>query len=107
LDGGFVRGNANGGAISAADPGASVDLADGLFILAYLFQAGAPPACDDAADSNDDGRVNLLDAIYLFQFLIGGLGPELPEPFESAGVDPTQDTLNCEVLSENDSCGQP
>ncbi len=89
------------------DPAASVDLADGLSILALLFQSGAPPTCEDAADSNDDGRINLLDAIFLFQFLIGGLGPELPAPFVSAGVDLTQDTLNCQILFDSGSCGQP
>ncbi len=89
------------------DPPASVDLADGLYILAYLFQAGAPSTCEDAADSNDDGRINLLDAIYLFQFLIGNLGSELPAPFASAGVDLTQDTLNCEILFDSESCRQP
>ena len=89
-----------------ADPPASVDLADGLFVLQYLFLAGDPPPCLDAADANDDGRINLLDSIWIFQFLIGNLGPTLPEPFTDSGVDPTEDSLDCAILSETVSCEQ-
>ena len=48
----------------------------------------------DAADANDDGRINLLDPITIFQVLIGSLLFP-PEPFLFLGPDPTPDSLDC------------
>ena len=97
VDGGgsFVRGNARGDPVAVGDPGASVDLADGMFLLQHLFLAGAAPPCLDAADANDDGRLNLLDPMWIFQFVLGNEGPTLPEPYTSVGSDPTADALGC------------
>ena len=92
---GFVRGNANGGTIDLADPVRSVDLADAIFMLQNLFMGGQAPPCADAADANDDGRLNLLDPIWVIQFLVGNLGSSLPEPFTQPGDDLTNDTLGC------------
>ena len=91
----FVRGNAKNDAFDIANPPFSVDIADGIFLLQFLFLAGVAPGCGDAADANDDGRVNLVDSITIFQFLIGTLGPALADPFAAAGPDPTTDGLDC------------
>jgi hypothetical protein len=46
---------------------------------------------------NDDGVVDVSDAIYLLRFLfIGGDHGPPPAPFPHAGPDPTPDALGCE-----------
>ena len=82
----FIRGNANGDA--------SVNVADAITILEYLFSGGATPDCLSALDVNDSSSVNIADSIHLLGFLFsGGIPPELPYP--NPGVDPTPDTLPC------------
>jgi hypothetical protein len=82
----FIRGDANIDRV--------VDISDAVATLNYLF-AGGPAFCIDALDSNDSGIVDLTDAVvtlsYLFQ---GGVAPRAP--FPGPGVDPTDDTLDCE-----------
>ena len=82
----FKRGDAN------ADN--TVNIADAIFTLGFLFGGGPAPACMDAADANDDGTVNIADAIAALGYLFGGTG-DLPAPFGSCGVDPTDDVLGC------------
>ena len=47
-----------------------------------------------AADSLDDGAVNLSDAVAILSVLFGGRAT-LPEPFNVCGDDPTRDELEC------------
>ncbi len=73
-------------------------ISDGIRILRPLFPGELGETgieiCPDAADSNDDGRVNLSDAPFLFMFLFhGGDGP--PPPTHECGRDPTEDALGC------------
>ncbi len=88
----FLRADAN------ADN--SLDIADAVCVLSYLFgPAGNPckeqiPTCLDAADSNDDGAVDLADGIYILQNLFAN-GPAIPPPYPECGVDPTRDNLDC------------
>ncbi|HVR72838.1 MAG TPA: hypothetical protein VMT52_00830, partial [Planctomycetota bacterium] len=60
---------------------------------------GTPLACADSADSNDDGRVDIADAVALLGYLFRG-GPEPPAPgADSCGPDPTQDELiSCDAV---------
>ena len=32
-----------------------------VFTLIYIFLGGSPPGCEDAADSNDDSRIQIAD----------------------------------------------
>lgn len=80
----FVRGDVN--------YNQSVDIADAIFMLGFLFSGGATPVCPDSADANDDGALNIGDAIYILGFLFSS-GPTLPYPFPGLGIDPTEDTL--------------
>jgi hypothetical protein len=52
------------------------------------------PACRDRADINDDGGVNIADAIYLLVYLFQH-GPPPPAPFPEEGTDRTEDELTC------------
>ncbi|HIA27890.1 MAG TPA: hypothetical protein EYN79_07200 [Planctomycetes bacterium] len=88
----FIRGECN-------DDG-SVNIADAIQLLAFLFPAGPPstPTCLDACDANDDALLNIADAIALLAALFGNPAVPLPEP-ATCGVDPTADTLECSSFS--------
>jgi hypothetical protein len=86
----FRRGDAN------AD--GTLNIADAIYTLGFLFGGQAAPVCRDAADANDDGAVNIADAISILGHLFGGAGPLKP-PFGTCGEDPTADTLP--------ACGYP
>jgi len=67
---------------------------------AYLFLGAAAPRCLDAADTDDDGTVDIADAVRTLRYLfLGGLPPE--EPFPTCGIDPVIDGLDCR---ESASC---
>ncbi len=78
----LVAGNANGDA--------RLDIADGIYILNYLFRSGPPLPCEKAGDVNADCALDASDAIYIitYQFLHG------PEPVRGLGC----------VLVPNDDC---
>lgn len=80
----FRRGDAN------AD--GSVNVADGVHVLAYLFAGGPAGPCPDALDSNDDGKLDISDAIGILRYLFASV--PMPAPgAEACGQDPTPDTL--------------
>lgn len=77
----FIRGDASNND--------ALELSDAIFILDYLFQAGAPPPVWQAADVNDDEAVNVSDPVYLLSYLfLAGARP--PHPFPFPGFDPTE-----------------
>ncbi len=75
----------------------ALDISDGVKVLFYLFSDGEV-TCLDAADVNDDGSVNIADAVFLFAHLFE-LGPAPASPHAACGVDPSGDAgedLGCE-----------
>jgi hypothetical protein len=74
----------------------TVNLADAVYLLGYLFGTGETPWCLKAADTNDDGEIDLADAVKLLGFLFGGQ-PPLPVPFFQCGTDPSPDELTCAI----------
>ena len=47
-----------------------VNVADMVYLIAFLYQNGPPPAAGNAVcDINCDGAVNLADVIYLYKYL--------------------------------------
>jgi len=81
----FIRGDANGDQ--------SVNVIDAIATIGFLFQ-GLPLSCPDAADVDDNGTVNVTDAVSALEYLVSQ-GPAPLEPFPGAGVDPTQDLMEC------------
>jgi hypothetical protein len=71
---------------------ASVDLADPIAILAHLFAGGELRGCHDAADTDDDGAVNIADAVGLLHALFVGT-TSVSAPHPDCGLDPTPDGL--------------
>ncbi len=88
----FRRGDPNGDK--------TVDLADVVFGLNYLFQDGPAPTCLDAADANDDGSVDLADSLRILFSLFGeSEQPPAPGP-STCGPDlDADDTLPSCVYS--------
>lgn len=84
----FIRGD--------SDQTGTLSLSDAITILSYLI-GSTTLACDDAADSNDDGAVSVADVIYLLGFLFAGGAP--PPPPSVCSTDPTVDTLSCASYS--------
>lgn len=84
----FIRGDANmDSRVNIADPIAIVQAISGHVVPGML-------QCPDAADADDNGGVNLTDAIYLLNFLFLG-GPAPPHPFPAPGVETGPDDLAC------------
>jgi hypothetical protein len=85
--GGFVRGDVNADGV--------VNISDALKIIFYLFQ-GHPIDCEDAADLDNNGRVDLSDAIGLLLHLYSmGLPPQPPYP--ECGHESDNDDLTCDT----------
>jgi hypothetical protein len=82
----FIRGDAN--------VDRKTTIADVFLILRYL-SLGSSVACKSAADVDDNGRIEQLDALLLLGSLFQRDAP-LPPPFVKAGTDPTPaDGLGC------------
>ena len=84
----FIRGDANDDDI--------INIADGIFLLTYLFQSGAAPTCFDASDFNDDEFMDISDTIYLIRYLFVMGSPPLP-PFLGCGTDPAGSMIDCSL----------
>ena len=82
----FIRGEVDGSA--------GLGLADGILILSHIF-VQSTLTCEDAADVNDNGVLNLEDAITLFLHIFLD-GPALPAPQGVPGPDRTDDILRCD-----------
>ena len=86
------------------DADGAVTFADMRTLLNYLFPRnryfglrGVRPAltCLDAADVNDDGVLNLTDAVAIGNVLTFEESVP-PPPYPAAGKDPSEDGLSCE-----------
>jgi hypothetical protein len=77
------------------DTDSRIALRDAIVLVEYLFRGGNI-SCRKAADANDDGKVDVVDAILVASQLFGEQRP-LPPPFPECGEDPTVDRLDCRV----------
>ena len=71
-----------------------IRIPDAIRVLGALFLGAAPLDCEKSGDADDDGALNITDAIYLLRFLFLG-GPAPPAPYPEPGPDPTPDSLRC------------
>lgn len=88
----FVRGDCN--------EDGSVNIADPVNLLTFLFPSGAPIVlgCGDACDANDDGSLNVADAVAALSALFGNPTIPLPAP-STCGPDLAADTLTCDAFA--------
>lgn len=80
----FVRGDLTGDQ--------HVSIADFISLTDTLFVTDSITTCEDAADVNDDGLLDIGDAAALLRQLFGPVYG-LPSPFPFPGMDPTADGL--------------
>lgn len=59
---------------------ASVDVADTVFLIEFLFRGGTPPACRARCDFMQDGALDLTDVIAFFDFMLRGGRAPVPLP---------------------------
>lgn len=90
----FLRGD--------VDRDSDVDFADAISLVQWICAGvGDAPSCLDAVDANDDGFVDVADAISLFHAVFGlGTSESSPiaAPYPYEGVDPTtSDSFECVV----------
>ena len=83
----FIRGDANG------DGDTNFYVGDVVAMTEYLFAGCATVTCEDGADANDDGIINISDVITNLNN--GITSSLLPAPFPVCGPDPTPDALGC------------
>ncbi len=69
------------------------NLSDAVLLLRYLFSGGSL-RCLDAADFDDNGKVQIGDPVGLLSWLFGSGAPPAP-PADLPGTDPTPDGLSC------------
>jgi hypothetical protein len=82
----FIRGD--------FDRNSQVNITDAVGMADYLFRSGPAPECPDAADSNDDGTLDVSDPLFLLIHLF--LQGTLPAPSPEPGQDPTnRDGIGC------------
>jgi hypothetical protein len=84
------------------DGDGAILITDVIWILRAIFLGDAPLGCEDAADFDDSGALDISDAIasLSYQFL-GGAAPSAPG-LGACGPDPTEDALGqCDGAAMN------
>jgi hypothetical protein len=57
----------------------SLNIADAITLLGYLFAQKPAPACAKSADANDDNALNIADAISILGYLFSGKALTAPD----------------------------
>ena len=92
----FLRGDVTG------DENVAID--DAVNLLNHLFLGTEGPVCEDAADANDDGTLDMADPLGILGSLFLGRG-KLPGGGVPA-ADETEDRLDCSDPDEDATLGE-
>ncbi len=88
-----------------ADGDGQIEISNARRTLEHLFLDAPPPDCPDAADADDDGRLDPTGAIFtILSRFAGGGSP--PFPRGCCGLDPTADPFP-ECRYDPASCAIP
>ncbi len=60
-----------------ADSDGSLNIADAVYLINYIFKGGPGPKTIYQGDANGDGSINIADAVYLINYIFKG-GPPPP-----------------------------
>jgi hypothetical protein len=71
--------------VGDANSDGSVDIADVVFLVAYIFSGGSAPKSLGAADADSSGDISISDAVYLVAYIFSG-GPAPVCPTEGTQV---------------------
>ncbi len=82
----FVRGDVN--------TDGWTDLSDPISTLFWVFGGLLDLPCMDAADADDNGTIDITDAIWVLEYLFRE-GNAPASPFPDCGIDPTSDEISC------------
>ena len=88
----FIRGDAN--------VDGRMSMADAVMLRRHLFTGGTAPACLDAADSDDNGSLNISDYIRILLNFFPNNAVDWGKiitagPYPEPGIDSTPDSLSC------------
>ena len=61
-----------------ADSDGSLNIADVIWLVDYIFFGGPPPPCFEEGDVNGDGAINIADAVHIVQYIFFGGPPPAP-----------------------------
>jgi hypothetical protein len=81
-------------------PDGVVAINDPITILLYQFDGPLFPPCLDALDFNDNGQIQIDDALGSLFFQFAGATPPADPGAATCGPDPTADSLGCETYPE-------
>jgi|GEM_PF-3746670 len=62
------------------DGSGSLNIADAVFLVQYIFFSGPPPPCFEEGDVDGSGAINIADAVHLVQFIFFFGPPPAPCP---------------------------
>lgn len=79
-----------------SDSDGNFDLDDILTPFLALFINGHAIPCEDAADIDDSGQLDIGDAVLTLHFLFLGNFEPAP-PFPNCGADPSDDSIRCRL----------
>jgi len=72
LQAGFLQAFTSGGCCATAGDAnndTKVNVGDAVFMINFVFKAGAAPPCKDQADANHDCKLNVGDAVFLINYV--------------------------------------
>ena len=72
------------------------DFSDVAYTLDAFYLGQGVLLCEDGVDANDDGRLDIADAVFSVQSLLRE-GGDPPPPFLDCGEDATVDALTCNL----------
>ncbi len=72
----------------------TLNIADVVYILNYIFLNGPDPECFRAADANGSQGLDLADSIFIINYLFTN-GSAPPAPFPSCGTPASPSILSC------------
>ncbi|MFQ5655202.1 MAG: hypothetical protein ACE5GW_10800 [Planctomycetota bacterium] len=65
-------------------------------LSAPFILGSGPVPCEDAADANDSGQLDVADAVFLLTVLFVATADSIPPPTPDFGIDLTPDPLGCD-----------